>query len=128
MNGGMKYEFVRQKLDLLGYNQHSLPISAIPIVSSILDDLIVTTEGLKAAKDDARKLLEEKKAWELGNEVYKCDNSKLLSEVNKLKLELLDKERNVMTENAGKNLIILSGCAPAKVSRTSRFATQDSKS
>lgn len=65
--------------------------------------MIVTTEGLKAAKDEISNLLQEKNAWELGNEVYKCDNSKLLSEVNKLKLELLNKEKNTLIENAGKS-------------------------
>jgi hypothetical protein len=102
MNAGTKYEYVRQKLDLLGYDNQTLPVSAIAIVSGILDDLIITTEGLKKSKDEIAQLLEEKKAWELGNEVYKCDNSKLLSEVNKMKLELLNKERNVQIENAGK--------------------------
>lgn len=102
MSAGTKFEYVRQKLDLLGYDNQILPISAISIVSSILDDLIVTTEGLKKSKDEVCQLLEEKKAWELGNEVYKCDNSKLLSEVNRLKLDLLNKERTVQTENAGK--------------------------
>lgn len=87
---------------MLGYDHHSLPIAAIPVVSSILDDLITTTDCLKNSKDEIANLLEEKKAWELGNEVYKCDNSKLLSEVNRLKIELLNKERNVQTENAGK--------------------------
>lgn len=119
MNGGVKYEFVRQKLDLLGYSQQPLPISAIPVISTILDDLITTTECLKSSKEEIENLLEEKRAWELGNEVYKCDNSKLLSEVtnrlnfkrtliqysclqvNKLKLDLLNKERNVQIENAG---------------------------
>lgn len=101
MDGSSKYEYVRQKLDLLGYDHQSLPIAAISIVSSILDDLIITTEGLKNAKDKITQLLEEKKAWELGNEVYKCDNSKLLSEVNRLKIEVLNKERTVQTENAG---------------------------
>lgn len=100
MEAGTKYEYVRQKLNLLGYD-HNLPVSAIPVVSSILDDLIVTTEALKNAKDETSKLLEEKIAWELGNEVYKCDNSKLLHEVNKLKVDLLNKERNVQTDNAG---------------------------
>lgn len=61
----------------------------------------MTTECLKNSKGEIAKLLEEKKAWELGNEVYKCDNSKLLSEVNKLKLEILNKERNVQIEIAG---------------------------
>lgn len=95
------HEYLRQKLNLLGYDLN-LPISAIPIVSSILDDLIITTEGLKNAKDEIATLLEEKKAWELGNEVYKCDNSKLLNEVNRLKLDLLSKERDVLIENAGR--------------------------
>lgn len=102
MDAGTKYDYVRQKLDLLGYENQSLPISAIAVVSTVLDDLIVTTEALKNSKDEITKLLEEKKAWELGSEVYKCDNSKLLHEVNKLKLELLNKERSVQTENAGK--------------------------
>lgn len=107
MDAGTKFAYVRQKLDLLGYNDQSLPLSAIPIVSSILDDLIVTTEGLKLAKDQIAQLLEEKRAWDLGSEVYKCDNSKLLSEVNKLKLEVLNKERNVQIENAGEFIVIL---------------------
>lgn len=101
MDTSARYELVRHKLDLLGYDQQSLPISSIPIVSSILDDLITTTEGLKDSKEEIEKLLEEKRAWDLGNEVYKCDNSKLLSEVNKLKLDLLSKERSVLIENAG---------------------------
>lgn len=102
MDATSRYELVRQKLDILGYDQHSLPITSIPIVSSILDDLILTTEGLKDSKEQIEKLLEEKKAWDLGNEVYKCDNSKLLNEVNKLRLELLSKERSTLIENAGK--------------------------
>lgn len=104
MTADMRYDYIRQKLNLLGYDHQSLPISAIPLVASILDDLIVTTEGLKNSKDQIATLLEEKNAWELGNEVYKCDNSKLLSEVNRLKVDLLNKERNVQTENAGKVL------------------------
>ncbi len=34
-------------------------------------------------------------------QVYKCDNSKLLQEVNRLKLELLNNERKIQTENIG---------------------------
>lgn len=103
------HEYLRQKLDLLGYDTNLLPVSAIPIVSSILDDLIITTEGLKNAKDEIATLLEEKGAWELGNEVYKCDNSKLLKEVNRLKLDLLSKERDVQIENAGKAFVTVIG-------------------
>ena len=101
------HEYLRQKLNLLGYDSN-LPLAAIPIVSTILDDLIITTEGLKNAKDEIATLLEEKKAWELGNEVYKCDNSKLLSEVNRLKLDLLSKERDIQIENAGKIILKLN--------------------
>jgi hypothetical protein len=103
MTSGPKYEYVRKKLDLLGYETQTLPISAISVVNAICDDLFVTTEGLKKAKDEIFHLLEEKKAWELGNEVYKCDNSKLLREVNCLKVELLTKERAVLSENAGES-------------------------
>lgn len=101
MEKSSKYEFVRHKLDVLGYESEILPVSALSIVSNILDDLITTTEALKHSKDELATLLEEKKAWDLGNEVYKCDNSKLLSEVNRLKIELLNKEKNVRIENAG---------------------------
>jgi centrosomal protein CEP135 len=60
---------MQRKLDLLGYSSHPLPIAAIPLISDILDDLIATTESLKKAKDELGQLLEEKSAWELGNEV-----------------------------------------------------------
>lgn len=100
MDSCVKYEYVRQKLDLLGYENQILPVAALGLVSVILDDVISTTESLKKTKDEVYQLYEEKKAWELGNEVYKCDNSKLLGEVNKLKLELLNKEKVVLSENA----------------------------
>lgn len=70
MEVDVRYEYVRKKLDLLGYDSHQLPLSGIPLVSSILiDDLINTTQSLKNSKDEVAQLLEEKKAWELGNEV-----------------------------------------------------------
>jgi centrosomal protein CEP135 len=103
MNSEPKYEYIRKKLDLLGYEQ-ALPVSALALVSELVTDLIVTTEGLKKAKDEIFHLLEEKKAWELGNEVYKCDNSKLLREINCLKVELLTKERAISSENAGETI------------------------
>jgi centrosomal protein CEP135 len=69
MDFNLRHEYMRKKLDLLGYSAHQLPISAVPLISAILDDLISTTESLKNAKDELSVLLEEKKAWELGNEV-----------------------------------------------------------
>lgn len=69
MDFSLRQDYMRQKLDLLGYSSHQLPLSAVPLVSAILDDLIATTESLKKAKDELGTLLEEKKAWELGNEV-----------------------------------------------------------
>lgn len=103
MEKSTKYEFIRQKLDLLGYENEILPVSALSIVCNILDDLIQTTEALKNSKNQLTSLFEEKKAWDLGNEVYKCDNSKLLSEVNRLKVELINKEKKVQIENAGEH-------------------------
>ncbi len=71
MNFDMRYDYIRRKLDLLGYESHQLPSSAVPLVTVITDDLISTTQSLKNCKDDLAQLLEEKKAWELGNEVRK---------------------------------------------------------
>jgi hypothetical protein len=48
-------EFLRKKLEILGYNQ-SLPLPNL--VSALLDDLIKTTESLKDAKETIEKLLE----------------------------------------------------------------------
>uniref|UniRef100_A0A1Q3G3E5 Putative myosin class ii heavy chain n=1 Tax=Culex tarsalis TaxID=7177 RepID=A0A1Q3G3E5_CULTA len=79
---------LRKRLDILGFN-HSLPLGAIGIVSAILSDLIKTSEKLKSSKQQIEQLMQEKAAWELGVEPYKCDNSRLLSEVNGLHLELV---------------------------------------
>lgn len=68
MDFNLRHDYLRQKLDLLGYSSHQLPISSISLVSSILDDLITTTESLKKSKDELSSLLDEKKAWDLGNE------------------------------------------------------------
>lgn len=165
-----KHNYLRRKLDVLGYS-HSLPLSAINLVSSILEDLIKTSEGLKNAKNIVEKLSEvselqkleisilyfcpytqklhfllpsliiqgnrknryfcgnfflrainqgfpifpvlnftfcfqEKAAWELGTEPYKCDNSKLLMECNRLKLELLNSQKEIQLENAGESHFI----------------------
>lgn len=166
-----KHNYLRRKLDVLGYS-HSLPLSAINLVSSILEDLIKTSEGLKNAKELAAQLSEvselqkleisilyffcphtqklhfvlssliiqgnqknryfggnfflrainqgfpifpvlnftfcfqEKAAWELGTEPYKCDNSKLLMECNRLKLELLNSQKEIQLENAGESHFI----------------------
>uniref|UniRef100_A0A336K4M7 CSON010707 protein n=1 Tax=Culicoides sonorensis TaxID=179676 RepID=A0A336K4M7_CULSO len=79
---------LRKHLDKLGFNQ-PLPIGAIGLVSALVDDLIQTTESLKEAKVEIAQLLEEKAAWDLGAEPYKCDNSRLLSEVNSLHMQIL---------------------------------------
>lgn len=88
-NGGeMKHNGLRKRLDILGFSQ-PLPLGAVPLVGALLEDLIKTTESLKAAKDQVHGLLQEKNAWDLGVEAYKCDNSKLLAEVNRLNQELI---------------------------------------
>ncbi|GAB0100568.1 centrosomal protein of 135 kDa [Sergentomyia squamirostris] len=88
MDIDVRQKNLRKKLDLLGFRQQ-LPVSAVGLVSALLEDLLKTTESLKFAKEEINKLLQEKSAWELGVEPYKCDNSKLLSECNNLNAELI---------------------------------------
>ncbi|XP_055384228.1 centrosomal protein of 135 kDa [Condylostylus longicornis] len=87
---------LRQKLDVLGYTQ-PLPLSALSLVSSIFEDLVKTTESLRDAKKKISELLEEKSCWELGVEPYKCDNSRLINEVNQLNIDLI-KQREKFEE------------------------------
>ncbi|XP_055530632.1 centrosomal protein of 135 kDa isoform X2 [Wyeomyia smithii] len=89
---------LRKRLDVLGFN-HPLPLGAIGIVSAILDDLIKTSEKLKAARQQIDQLQQEKVAWELGVEPYKCDNSRLLAECNGLHLELVKQRDKFVLAN-----------------------------
>lgn len=84
----MKHNGLRKRLDVLGFTQ-PLPLGAVPLVGAILEDLIRTTESLKNHKDQVHNLLQEKKAWDLGVEAYKCDNSKLLAQASQLNKELI---------------------------------------
>lgn len=52
-----RYALLRNKLDTLGFVQ-PLPIGALSIVSAILDDLILTTNSLKRAKEEIAQLQE----------------------------------------------------------------------
>ncbi|XP_058066585.1 centrosomal protein of 135 kDa [Anopheles bellator] len=91
-----RHSELRQRLDCLGFG-HPLPLSAIGIVSAILDDLIQTAEKLKLANQQIEQLYQEKAAWELGVEPYKCDNSRLLAECNELHLELIkQQDKNIL--------------------------------
>lgn len=60
MNLDNRYALLRNKLDNLGFSQ-PLPIGALSIVSAILDDLILTTNSLKRAKDEIVQLQEVNK-------------------------------------------------------------------
>lgn len=51
------YDNLREKLDILGYQQ-TLPLSAVPLVGVIFEDLIKTTESLRNAKLEIAKYLE----------------------------------------------------------------------
>lgn len=84
----MKHNGLRKRLDILGFPQ-PLPLGAVPLVGAILEDLIKTTESLKQHKVQIHNLLQEKKAWDLGVEAYKCDNSKLLAEVTALNKQII---------------------------------------
>lgn len=48
---------LRQKLNVLGYHQ-TLPLSAIPLVGCLFEDLVKTTESLRDAKEKVVQLLE----------------------------------------------------------------------
>lgn len=87
----MKHNGLRKRLDVLGFSQ-PLPLGAVPLVGAILEDLIQTTESLKQHKDQVHKLLQEKNAWDLGVEAYKCDNSKLLAQVSALNKQLIQQK------------------------------------
>ncbi|XP_037806240.1 centrosomal protein of 135 kDa [Lucilia sericata] len=82
---------LRQKLDVMGYRQ-SLPLAAIPLVGTLFEDFIKTTESLRDSKKQIMELLEEKSCWELGVEPYKCDNSRLLQECNQLHTQILKQQ------------------------------------
>ncbi|XP_055695136.1 centrosomal protein of 135 kDa-like isoform X1 [Lutzomyia longipalpis] len=90
---------LRKKLDLLGFRQ-PLPVSGVGLVSALLEDLLKTTDSLKVAKKEINQLLQEKSAWELGAEPYKCDNSKLLKECNKLNSDLIRQHDNFEIKRA----------------------------
>ncbi|XP_058457113.1 putative leucine-rich repeat-containing protein DDB_G0290503 [Malaya genurostris] len=87
-----------KRLHVLGFN-HPLPLGAIGIVSAILDDLIRTSEKLNGARHQIYQLQQEKVAWELGVEPYKCDNSRLLAECNGLHLELVKQRDKFVLAN-----------------------------
>ncbi|XP_062535190.1 centrosomal protein of 135 kDa-like isoform X1 [Armigeres subalbatus] len=89
---------LRKRLNVLGFN-HPLPLGAIGIVSAILDDLIKTSEKLKSSKQQICHLEQEKAAWDLGVEPYKCDNSRLLAECNELHLELVKQRDKFILAN-----------------------------
>ncbi|XP_073839342.1 centrosomal protein 135kDa isoform X2 [Musca autumnalis] len=82
---------LRQKLNVLGYHQ-TLPLSAIPLVGSLFDDLVKTTESLRDSKQKIMELLEEKSCWELGVEPYKCDNARLLQQNNQLHIQTVQQQ------------------------------------
>lgn len=48
---------LRQKLDVMGYRQ-SLPLAAIPLVGSLFEDFVKTTESLRDSKKKIMELLE----------------------------------------------------------------------
>lgn len=118
MDSEARQKNLRKKLDLLGFRQ-PLPASGVGLVSALLEDLMKTTESLKLAKEEINELLQvraidfwgaimnlwdlflqEKDAWQLGVEPYKCDNSKLLGECNKLNLDLIRQRDNYEIKKA----------------------------
>lgn len=80
---GEPYFTLKRKLEDLGYN-YSLPIEAIPLVECILADLLQTTRSLQHYMDLSKEALMQRDSQMMEAEPYKCDNSKLIQENNRL--------------------------------------------
>lgn len=67
-----RHALLRSKLDKLGFNQ-PLPIGSFAIVTALLNDLVLTTSSLKAAKDEISRLNEVR------NRYTRCLKTHILS-------------------------------------------------
>ncbi|KAG6444790.1 centrosomal protein of 135 kDa-like [Manduca sexta] len=83
---GEAYFNLSRKLEDLGYN-NKLPIEAVPLVESILADLLQTTRSLQHYMDLSKEAIMQRDSLMLEAEPYKCDNAKLIQESNKLHKE-----------------------------------------
>ncbi|XP_050457152.1 centrosomal protein of 135 kDa isoform X3 [Cataglyphis hispanica] len=88
-NVATRYRTVRKHLDNLGYKQ-ALSIDALPLIETLLSDLIQTTDSLKHFKAIAQENVEAHSQLQLTVDPYKCDNARLVRECNQLHSDLIE--------------------------------------
>ncbi|XP_037960097.1 centrosomal protein of 135 kDa [Teleopsis dalmanni] len=91
---------LRSSLNILGYEKYSLPITGVPLVSAILEDLIKATVNFRGCKQNFMNFLEDRSCEQLGMEPYKCENTRLLVECNRLHHEALKKNEKFLNSEA----------------------------
>lgn len=82
------YFNLKRKLEELGYN-YNLPLEAVPLVECVLADLLQTTRSLQHYMDLSKEAITQRDKLVLEVEPYKCDNTKLIQENNRLHKELM---------------------------------------
>ncbi|KAL6426094.1 hypothetical protein ACFW04_008989 [Cataglyphis niger] len=88
-NVATRYRTVRKHLDNLGYKQ-ALSIDALPLIETLLSDLIQTTDSLKHFKAIAQENIEAHNQLQLTVDPYKCENARLVRECNQLHSDLIE--------------------------------------
>ncbi|XP_014476061.1 PREDICTED: centrosomal protein of 135 kDa isoform X3 [Dinoponera quadriceps] len=88
-NVAARYRTVRKHLDNLGYKQ-ALSLDALPLIETLLADLIQTTDSLKHFKSIAQENVEACSQLQLAIDPYKCDNARLVRECNQLHADLIE--------------------------------------
>ncbi|XP_072746619.1 centrosomal protein of 135 kDa [Anoplolepis gracilipes] len=88
-NVATRYRTVRKHLDNLGYKQ-ALSLDALPLIETLLADLVQTTDSLKHFKAIAQENIEVQSQLQLKVDPYKCDNARLVQECNQLHSDLIE--------------------------------------
>ncbi|XP_032671730.1 centrosomal protein of 135 kDa isoform X2 [Odontomachus brunneus] len=88
-NVAARYKTVRKHLDNLGYKQ-ALSLDTLPLIETLLADLIQTTDSLKHFKAIAQENVEACSQLQLTVDPYKCDNARLVRECNQLHADLIE--------------------------------------
>lgn len=88
-NVASRYRTVRKHLDNLGYKQ-ALSLDALPLIETLLADLVQTTDSLKHFKAVAQQNIKAHSELQLSVDPYKCDNARLVQECNQLHSDLIE--------------------------------------
>lgn len=84
----LKYKFLRDKLDELGYKQ-VLSLNSVPLVEKLVADLVQTTESLqkymKIAKEAMQVIVFQNVSFDISNSRCNFDVTQLLHFTTKVK-------------------------------------------